>query len=347
MGSLHVTYRLEAKAHEAEALAEAILLEQTVETPRRVAERDAFVREHLMGRVEAIQPAADGASRVTLAQFLNVLFGNTTLQPGVVLEDFDIPPALHVLLRGPQFGIPGLRQRTGVPTRPLLATALKPVGLPADTLATLCRTFAEGGIDLIKDDHYLADHPFCPFEVRVHACQAAVDEVAARTGHRALYVPNLSGSPDEVYRQADLVQQIGVGAVMAAPMLLGLPAFRDLTHTRLEIPALAHPSFAGGLPILPETLLGKLFRLYGADAVIFPNYGGRFHFSPEQCARIAANLRDDWGPYRSAFPIPAGGMKVERAEELKDPRQPFCLIQLVSRGRLRFHLDFLRNYNVL
>ena len=236
--------------------------------------------------------------------------------PDVTLEDFEVPPALHALFRGPRFGLAGLRERTGVPTRPLTATALKPVGLSVDTLAALCRTFAEGGIDLIKDDHYLADHAFCPFEERVRACQAAVDEVEARTGHRTLYLPNLSGTPDQVHRQADLAQQIGVRAVMAAPMLLGLPAFYDLIHTRLEVPVLAHPSFAGGLRIRPATLLGKLFRLFGADAVIFPNYGGRFHFSREQCAGIARTLRADWGPYRPAFPVPAGGMNVERVPEL-------------------------------
>ena len=136
MSLLHVTYRLEATPGEATALAEAILLEQTVETPRRVAERDAFVRDHLMGRIEAICPAEDGV-HVTLAlplltasadasQFLNVLFGNTSLQPGVTLEDFDVPPSLHTLFRGPRFGVKGLRRRLGVPTRPLTATALKP-----------------------------------------------------------------------------------------------------------------------------------------------------------------------------------------------------------------------------
>ncbi len=326
MSHLYVTYRLEATPGEAAALAEAILLEQTVETPRRVAERDAFVRDHLMGRIDAISPAEDG-TRVTLAlpmltasadasQFINVLFGNTTLQPGVTLEDFDVPPSARALFRGPRFGVKGLRERLGVPARPLTATALKPVGLGVDALAALCRTFAEGGIDLIKDDHYLADHTFCPFEARVRACQDVVDEVAARTGHQAVYAPNLSGPPDQVFRQADLAQEAGAGAVMAAPMLLGFPTFHTLTHTRLDVPVVAHPTFAGGPRIHPETILGKLFRLYGADAVIFPNYGGRFHFSREQCARLASALRDAWGSYRSTFPVPAGGMKVERAGEM-------------------------------
>lgn len=327
MPHLRVTYLLEAPADEVEALAESVLLEQTVETPRAVAERDAFVREHMLGHVHDIRPGERGGFDVTLllpvptasvdpAQFLNVLLGNSTLHTAVTLEDFDIPPAFSSLFRGPQFGLSGLRALTGVTTRPLTATALKPVGLSVEVLAAMCRTFAIGGIDLIKDDHYLADHPFCPFDERVRACQAAVNEVEAQTGKRALYAPNLSGTPDQVRRQADLAQERGVRAVMASPMLLGLPLFYELTHSRLEIPVLAHPCFAGGFRMRPETLFGKLLRLFGADAVIFPNYGGRFPYSQDDCTRIARTLRSEWGPYRPAFPVPAGGMKVERALEL-------------------------------
>jgi ribulose-bisphosphate carboxylase large chain len=66
-------------------------------------------------------------------------------------------------------------------------------------------------------------------------------------------------------------------------MLLGMPFFYELTQKHLSVPILAHPSFAGNPNIPPDILLGKLFRLFGADAVIFPNYGGRFSYSPEVC----------------------------------------------------------------
>jgi len=65
-------------------------------------------------------------------------------------------------------------------------------------------------------------------------------------------------------------------------------------------------------------LLGKLFRWLGADAVIFPNFGGRFAYTREQCAGIATLGRDDWAGYRPTLPVPAGGLSVERAAELVD-----------------------------
>ena len=67
----------------------------------------------------------------------------------------------------------------------------------------------------------------------------------------------------------------------------GLPAFVEL-QVELDIPVIAHPAFAGAGRVAPPLLLGKLFRLFGADATIFPNHGGRFGYSRETCLGIAS-----------------------------------------------------------
>jgi ribulose-bisphosphate carboxylase large chain len=103
---------------------------------------------------------------------------------------------------------------------------------------------------------------------------------------------------------------------MMAPMLLGMPLLHELRTNLLEIPVLAHPSFAGSTRIKTATLLGKIFRLYGADAVIFANYGGRFSYPAEVCGDIADKLRAEWLGITTSFPVPAGGMDADRAEEL-------------------------------
>ncbi|SHK05734.1 RuBisCO large subunit C-terminal-like domain-containing protein [Rhodothermus profundi] len=324
---LKVVYRLAVAQEEQGAFARALLLEQTVETPEEVAMRVPVVQERLMGEIVALEPLEEGGARLVLhlpvetamvdpAQFINVLFGNASLHEQVVLEDFELPPVLMERFSGPRFGIEGVRRQLNVYDRPLTASALKPVGLSVDELATLCQSLAEGGIDLIKDDHYLADHPFASFAQRVQRCQEVVQEVSARTGRRVVYAPSLSGTPSEVLRQAEIAQQYGVGAVLVAPMLLGLPFFYELVTRHLEVPVLAHPSFAGAQRMRPETLLGKLFRLFGADMIIFPSFGGRFSYSRATCRALADRARQAWGPYRSALPVPAGGMQVERAREL-------------------------------
>ena len=101
--------------------------------------------------------------------------------------------------------------------------------------------------------------------------------------------------------------------VLVAPALVGLPAFHELAREVLDVPVLAHPAYAGAARVAPPFLLGTLFRLLGADAVIFPNAGGRFAYDAQICADIAARSRRPWPGIRRMVPVPAGGMTVERA----------------------------------
>ncbi len=326
MDSIRVTYRLQVADGEVEARAEALLLEQTVELPRS-AVHDAFVEREILGRVEELATDPSGGFRVVIdfpaattafdpAQLLNVLFGNSSLQPDIDLVDVEFPAALLEIFPGPRFGLAGFREATGVWNRPLTCTALKPMGLGPKALGELCETFARAGVDVIKDDHGLADHAFCRFEERVRICQAAVDRVAQESGRRALYVPNITGTPVAVYGQLRFAKSLGVRAVMVAPMLIGLPLLSEISTGKLELPILAHPAFAGALRIAPDLLLGKIFRLFGADAVIYPNWGGRFSYEADLCHRIAEALLRPWSPLRPALPVPAGGISLERVSEL-------------------------------
>jgi ribulose-bisphosphate carboxylase large chain len=79
----------------------------------------------------------------------------------------------------------------------------------------------------------------------------------------------------------------------------------------------AHPSLGGAARIAPALLIGTLFRLVGADAVIFPNFGGRFGYSADTCRLLADNARAPGG-WRPSLPVPAGGMTLPRVPELLD-----------------------------
>jgi ribulose-bisphosphate carboxylase large chain len=207
-----------------------------------------------------------------------------------------------------------LRAQLGVHDRALTCAALKPQGLSAARLAELCATLAQAGIDVIKDDHGLADQAYAPFVQRVALCQQAVERAQARHGRRIVYAPSLVGSPRRVAEQARIAREAGVGMVLVAPALIGLPAFAELVAD-LHVPVLAHPALAGWR-IAPPLLLGKLFRLLGADAVIFPNAGGRFAYDAGTCGAIAAAARAPWAGVAGCLPVPAGGMSLERVPEL-------------------------------
>jgi ribulose-bisphosphate carboxylase large chain len=326
MSWIDVTYRISAPAQDATAVAQAIALEQSVEVPLE-AVRDAFVVENIVGRVDGVRERGDGTHDVRIrlatattgfdvAQTLNMLFGNSSLHAHVELIDADFPSDFMARFAGPRFGIEGIRAMLGVERRALTCAALKPQGLPADRLAALCYTLARAGIDVIKDDHGLADQEYAPFAQRVSACQRAIAHAWHETGHRAAYAPSLVGSPAMLSEQAKIASDAGVAMVLLAPALVGMPAFAEVVRERIVVPVMAHPAFAGSVRAAPTFMIGKWFRLLGADAVIFPGFGGRFAWDADTCGDIAKTARQPWTGVRPALPVPGGGMSVERAREL-------------------------------
>lgn len=336
-------YRIACPPQEAEARARAICIEQTVEFPERLIE-DAAIREQVIGhlawlqavgqdRLEAaIQYPVEAAGR-ELTQLLNVLFGNISLAPGVRLVGFDLSPSLASQYPGPRFGQTGLRDLVQVPDRPLLCTALKPMGLSPGELAALAYRLALGGIHLIKDDHGLSDQSFCPFEERVERCAEAVARASRETGQTCLYLPNVTAPADEITMRARFAKAAGAGGLLFCPGLSGLDAMRALAADEcLALPILSHPAFQGAYCLHPDSglshgvLFGQLNRLAGADAVIFPNWGGRFAYTQAECRDLVAGATRDMGSVRPIFPVPAGGMRLDRVQELREFYGRDCIL---------------------
>lgn len=321
---LLATYRFAAPFEDARPRAEALAAEQSVEMPVS-AIRDERVLREIVARVEAIRPVEDGfeadiaiAASTTggeASQLANMLFGNCSLQPEVTLERVVFPAGYAKSFPGPRFGISGLRELLGAEGRALTCSALKPQGSTIAHLAQLARTFALAGIDVVKDDHGLANQAFSPFAERVVAVQRAVDEANERTGGRTIYAPTFSGRPRQLREQLKAAEYAGVKAALIAPMLVGLPSFVEFRE-EAGLPILAHPALGGASRIAPPVLLGTLFRLFGADATIFPNHGGRFSYSRETCLALCDAARGPLDGLAPILPVPAGGMTVERVDEM-------------------------------
>jgi len=52
--------------------------------------------------------------------------------------------------------------------------------------------------------------------------------------------------------------------------------------------------------------------------VVFPNYGGRFGYSPDTCRALARAASDQREGLRPTVPVPAGGMSTDRVREMLD-----------------------------
>ncbi len=251
-------------------------------------------------------------------QLLNMLFGNTSIHTDVALMDVLFPPGMAEGFSGPNHGIAGLRRRADAHGRALTCSALKPQGLRPAALAALAGQLALGGVDIIKDDHGLADQAYSPFAERVAAVAAAVRRANGASGGRTRYAPSLSGDLDRLRRQMQAARNEGIDTVLVAPMIVGLPSLHALARDYPDMAIIAHPAMAGAARLAPPLLLGKLFRLLGADATVFHNHGGRFGYSPATCLALAEAARGAWEGLAPCLPVPAGGMTPERVPEMLD-----------------------------
>lgn len=325
-----ITYLIHSDA--ADEVIEAIRVEQTIEFPYKLVPKR--IQDEIVGKVESIEEISkiktkvsisynDGIAGGELTQFLNLLFGNISLFQGVQIVDIKFPESFLNKLKGPRFGVSGLRKQLGIENRPMLMTALKPMGLSSKELANMATTLVEGGIDIIKDDHSLANQPWALWKDRVEQVADAINSANAKFNRNAVYAPSLNRPTEEFFDGARFAKKVGCGALLLLPGICGYDTMRAIADDEsVALPVIGHPALLGTYVMNPNhgfshaITFGTLMRLSGADFSIFPNHGGRFSFTLEECKSVVASCLSGLGNIKTASPALAGGMKIERAPEM-------------------------------
>jgi len=321
-----VTYHVTSDAASIDARAQGIAVEQSVEMPL-AAITDERVMNEVVGEVRGVRDLGDGLFEVKVGlavettgfeagQLVNMIFGNTSINPDTALMDAEFPQPILDAFGGPDQGIAGLRDRVRVYDRPLTCSALKPQGLPIPGLADLAARFTLGGVDYIKDDHGLADQQPSPYAERVPVIAAAVRKARKETGHPTRYIPSLTGNLDQLRHQIRIARDEGLDSLMVQPMIAGFPTFQTLVRENPDMAFFSHPTMTGAQRIGAPFLHGTLFRLLGADAVIYTNHGGRFPLPKETCLELGRRATRPWDGLKPAMPVPAGGMTLDRVPEM-------------------------------
>ncbi len=296
------TYRIET-AHSLDFAAEVMAGEQSCGTFVRVPGETVELRRRHAARVERIteleevdepalpfsKPPKDHTGRfkraevvlsfplenmgASLPNLLATVSGNLyELREfsGLKLIDLELPVAFGQKYQGPQFGIAGTRQLSGVEGRPLIGTIIKPsVGLSPEQTAELVRTLIEAGLDFIKDDELMADPPHSPFGKRVAAVMRVINNHADRTGRKAMYAFNVTDEIDAMLRHHDQVLESGGTCVMVSLNHTGAPAVAHLRRYS-QLPIHGHRNGWGMLTRSPYLGLEfkayqKIWRLAGVD----------------------------------------------------------------------------------
>lgn len=329
-----VRYRLLADSpQDADQRALGIALEQTVEIPGDIVPA-GYISDEIVGQIEAVTHLGGNAYETEISyspdsagdeiiQLINVIFGNSSIQQNIRVIGFEPGRVIRERFAGPRLGIEGVRARSSRSRGGLISPVIKPQGSSVKQLADIAYRCTVGGADIIKDDHGLANQVFAPFGERVKAVSGAVTEANAKSDGSALYFVNVTGYTGSPVDEAFQAKEAGAGGVLLMPGLMGFGVVQALARDpSFDLPIMTHPSFTGPYVLTPETgvshaiMYGVFQRLAGSDISVFPNVGGRFGFSVEECLSIADACRAPDGIGRAMMPSPGGGMSVERAGDM-------------------------------
>ena len=150
------TYRIVAGDYaEAKKIARGIAVEQTVECPDKLFV-NTWIEDTVIGQIEDLKKADPGSYYAIISyspdtvegemtELMNMLFGNTSLQPGIRLMSFELPDSMYRHYPGPKFGRQGIRELCGIEKGPILMSALKPLGRSAKDFGETAYKLALGG----------------------------------------------------------------------------------------------------------------------------------------------------------------------------------------------------------
>jgi ribulose-bisphosphate carboxylase large chain len=164
-----------------------------------------------------------------------------------------------------------------------------------------------------------------------------------------MYVPNVTAGGSDTLDRARCARSTGAGGLLVTPGLAGLGTMASLAASdEVSMPIFSHPAFQGSYVTNPDAgishaaLFGQIARLAGADASIYPNFGGRFSFDKQECRDIASACVAPLGTLSAIFPMPGGGMTVHRVPELLE-FYGNDVILLIGGGLFQHGPDLLEN----
>ena len=280
----------------------------------------------------------------SIAQLLSAVAGNILSMKNVKnlkLYDITFPKTYIDAFKGPEFGIPGIRQLFKVKNRPFLGTIVKPkVGLNSKQHAHIAYQSWLGGLDLVKDDENLTDQAFNRFEDRLKETLKLRKKAEEETKQKKMYMINIT-APDteEMLARAKLVKKYGGEYAMIDIIPTGWTALQTLRkeNSKLKLVLHAHRcghsgitrNFRHGISML---VIAKLCRLLGFDqlhtgTVIGKMDGSKYEvfgidteMEEQEISAIAHTLRmpkhaeeydllpQNWYNIKPLFPVASGGL---------------------------------------
>jgi len=247
-----------------------------------------------------------------LPMMLLAIAGNCfAYSKNIMMTDIFIGKNLLKEFQGPKFGVPGVRELTGVKERPLSLHIIKPkMGMTPEQTANQVYQTAMGGADMCKDDEMLADAYNNTAEQRLPLVMDSINRAADKMGKKMIYLCSITDESDKMVAKAKRAIELGANGLLVA-YSAGLPALRRLTSDPdITVPVMLHAShMIAMMKQIAWPVLAKLCRLCGADLMLTPTYWSSIPMvSMEEGLRASFMQLAEWGHIKPTFAMPCAGV---------------------------------------
>ncbi|MBN1943266.1 MAG: hypothetical protein JW849_08230 [Phycisphaerae bacterium] len=316
------------------ALVQAMGLEGSTGTWEKVEEDTEAVRQAMSSKMVGYHeiPSDDPYTKSAVVQLafpirawgdnvpmmLLAIAGNCfAYSKNIMLTDLFIGRNLLAKFKGPKFGVPGIRELTGVKDRPLSLHIIKPkMGMTPEQTANQVRQTLAGGADMCKDDEMLGDAYNNTMEQRLPLVMDQINRVADKTGKKMIYLCSITDEPTKMRDKAKRAVELGANGLLVT-YSAGLGALRELTSDPdINVPVMLHAShMIAMMKQIAWPVLAKLCRLCGADLMLTPTMWSSIPMvSMEEGIRTSFVKLAPWGHIKPTFPMPCAGVYPGLAE---------------------------------
>ena len=233
------------------------------------------------------------------------------------LLDFRLSPGMLKHFPGPRFGPDGTREWLGAgPDELLIGTIVKPTaGLTPAEVADICYQSALGGVRFIKDDEKMLNPAYCPLAERVRLVSQALKRAEDETGHRVLYAPHITTTPEHLLDNAQIALDNGATALMVNFFAAGFSSLETLRgQVDPGVPIYAHcggkEAFgrAPGQGVDP-VVVARFARLLGGDYFRVSTLGGYLvGAQPKEVQALAQVMSEPMTNIKPMMPAVSGGL---------------------------------------
>ncbi|MBS3815480.1 MAG: type III ribulose-bisphosphate carboxylase [Hadesarchaea archaeon] len=232
------------------------------------------------------------------------------------LMDISFPKEIVKEFLGPQLGISGVRELTGVKERPLTGTIVKPkLGLDAEQHSEVAYNAWSGGLDIVKDDENLSSMKFNNFDERIPKTLDKRDKAEDETGEKKIFFPNITAPLGEMKRRADLVIDHGGEYVMIDILTAGWSALQEMREylEGKNIGIHAHRAQHAAYTRLEDhgismLAIAKFARIVGVDNLHAGTVVGKMEGGKSEVMEIYEYLRSDQYGLKKTIPVASGGL---------------------------------------